>query len=114
MQADYVWTGTYHDPNTRNVNLSYNPATGVNYPFTDITHLPYPDWGVVSQWFSEGHSNYRALQTALTKRFNQRWQLSATYTFVTQQISPSYGKATQNVDIAYQPRMMQFGLRFMF
>ena len=33
VQADYVFTGV-RDEITRNVNFTYNPATGVNYPNT--------------------------------------------------------------------------------
>jgi hypothetical protein len=52
----------------------------VNYPFTDISRRPYPDWGYVQGEFMEGRSNYHGLETAFTKRFSQRWQASATYT----------------------------------
>jgi hypothetical protein len=62
-----------------NINLSYNAATGVNYPFTDISRRPYPDFGLINQFRSEGWSNYHALQTAFTKRMSRRWQGSATY-----------------------------------
>jgi hypothetical protein len=51
----------------------------VNYPFTDISRRPYPDFGLINQFRSEGWSNYHALQTALTKRMSNRWQASATY-----------------------------------
>jgi hypothetical protein len=80
LEADYVFTGGRHEIFQRpNANLSYDPATGVNYPFTDISRRPYPDYGLVNQFRSEGWSNYHALSTALTKRFSQRWQASATY-----------------------------------
>jgi carboxypeptidase family protein len=81
FEADYVWTGSrntlYIQPN---INLSYNPATGANYPFTDVSRRPYPEWGAVSVRFSDGYVNYHALQTAFTKRLSQNWQASATYT----------------------------------
>jgi hypothetical protein len=80
VQADYVFTGARADFLARNVNLAYNPATGVNYPFSDRAHLPYPAFGVVTQNFPEGYSNYHALQTAVTRRLGQGWQGSATYT----------------------------------
>jgi hypothetical protein len=78
--VDYVYTASRHDPYQQNINLSYNPATGANYPFTDISTRPYPGWGTVQPWYTEGYSNYHALQTAVTKRFSQRWQASGTYT----------------------------------
>jgi hypothetical protein len=80
ITADYVYTGGHSEAASRSVNLSYNPATGVNYPFTDITHRSHPDWGAVIQTFNEGRSNSHALQTSFTKRFSQGWQLSANYT----------------------------------
>jgi hypothetical protein len=79
-QADYVWTGTRLDDLTRNINVTYNPATGVNYPFTDVSHKVYPQWGIVTMHLPEGWSNYHGIQTALTKRMSQNWQASATYT----------------------------------
>jgi hypothetical protein len=80
IEADYAYTGTRRDVYTRNLNLSYNPATGANYPFNDISHLPYPNFGLVPTYYSDGWSNYHALQTAFTKRFRSNWQASATYT----------------------------------
>ena len=80
IQADYVFTGIRNDAMTRNVNLTYNPATGVNYPYTDRAHLRYPQFRNVTQYVPEGYSNYNALQTAITRRMSNNWQASATYT----------------------------------
>jgi Carboxypeptidase regulatory-like domain len=80
FEADYVSTRARAELFQRpNINLSYDPVTGVNYPFTDISRRPYADWGLVNQFRSEGWSNYHALQTAFTKRMSQGWQASATY-----------------------------------
>ena len=64
-----------------NVNVSYNPATGLNYPFTDVSRRPIPGWGTIIMESSNGRSNYRGLETAFTKRMSNHYQLSATYTF---------------------------------
>jgi len=80
VEADYVYVGTRGDKSNVNINLSYNPATGANYPFTDITKRPYQDWGQVGMFLNAGYSNYHALQTAFTKRFRGGWQAQATYT----------------------------------
>jgi hypothetical protein len=80
VQADYVWTAGRHELSTRNINLSYNPETGANYPFTDTARLPYPTWRNVNMRFSDDKSNYHGLETAFTKRLSNDWQLSATYT----------------------------------
>jgi hypothetical protein len=80
FEADYVSTRSRAELFTRpNANLSYDPVTGVNYPFTDISKRPYPDYGLINLFRSEGWSNYHALQTAFTKRMSQGWQASATY-----------------------------------
>lgn len=80
VQADYVYTGTRLDTVSRNINLSYNPATRVNYPFSVASRRPYPDWSVVVMQLKEGRSNYHGLQTAFTKRMSNNWQMSGTYT----------------------------------
>src|SRR5258705_2805279 len=63
------------------MNLTFNPATGANYPFSDIARRAYPDFGAISMVVRMGRSSYHALQTAVTKRFSSHWQGSATYTF---------------------------------
>ena len=80
VQADYVWTGERNRENSRQINMTYDPVTGLNRPFTNVTTRPYSNWGSVSMRFADGKSNYHALETALTKRFSHRWQASATYT----------------------------------
>ena len=80
VEANYVYTGGRGEENTYNVNLSYDPVTGVNYPFRDIGKRPFPEWGLVNVGFLEGYSNYHALETSFTKRFSSRWQASGTYT----------------------------------
>lgn len=83
FQAGYVFTGgRLEEPSdsTVNVNLSYNPATGANYPFSDVSRRPFPDWGVVNFELLDGWSNYHAGNFTLTKRFSRRWQATATYT----------------------------------
>ena len=86
VQADYAYIGGRderygqgHVPQ-QNWNLTYDPVTGVNYPFTDISKRPYPDWGVVEMESFVRRSNYHGVQTAFTKRFSHRWQASGTYT----------------------------------
>jgi hypothetical protein len=83
VSADYAYIGTRNEGGytvfARNINLSYNPATGANYPYTDISHLPYPDWGPVHMEVRESYSNYHALEAAFTKRLSRGLQASATY-----------------------------------
>ena len=66
VEADYAFTGgrrEYHG--TENMNLSYNPDTGVNYPFSEIARRPYPDFGILGIERMAGRSNYHGLQTGL-------------------------------------------------
>ena len=64
LQADYVWIGERNRENSRQINMTYDPATGLNKPFTDITTRPYSTWGSVLSRFADGESNYHALETA--------------------------------------------------
>ena len=81
VEADYVYSqGRNEKEVLDNINMLYNPATGVNLDSRVRTNRPYPDWGVVSMNAHMGRSAYHALQTGFTKRFSRRWQASATYT----------------------------------
>src|SRR5205823_6243333 len=82
VTADYVQTNLKNTEIQRNVNLTYNPATGVNYPFTDLTRRAFPDWGLVNvvRFSKDGYQNDRGIQTALTKRFSRNWEMQGTYT----------------------------------
>src|SRR5207253_595309 len=79
VNVDYLYTGTRHDLFSRNVNLNYNPATGANYSFNDLTHLPYPGFSFVTENLSDAWSNYNAVTLAVTKRLSHRWQASGNY-----------------------------------
>jgi hypothetical protein len=79
--ADYLNTDLRAQLSSINRNLAYNPATGANYAYTDLSHLPYPEWGTANQMFSIGESNFHALQTSVTKRMSHHWQASATFMY---------------------------------
>jgi hypothetical protein len=81
VTADYVYTqGRNEKDIIDNVNLTYNPATGAPYPFSDVSRRAFPDWGTISLLVRDGKSAYHGLQTSFTKRMSNRWQASATYT----------------------------------
>ena len=82
VTADFVHTRLQNTEVIRNINLTYNPDTGVNYPFSDLSRRAFPDWGLVNvvRASREGYSNDYALQTGVNKRFSANWQLSGTYT----------------------------------
>jgi hypothetical protein len=80
LSTDFVFTKNKDVVSTMDVNLAYNPATGANYPFTDLTRRPVKGWGTVNQNIvqPDGLTSY-ALQMELNKRMSNHWQLSATY-----------------------------------
>ena len=81
FEADYLYNhGSDEKFVIQNINLTFNPATGANYPFTDVSRRPFPAFGPISMWVSGGTSDYHALQTQFTKRFSNRWQASGNYT----------------------------------
>jgi hypothetical protein len=81
FDADYIYgRGTGEKDTLDNVNLTYDPATGANLPYTNRARLPYPQYGIISMIPHNTRSIYHGLQTSFTKRFSRRWQASATYT----------------------------------
>ena len=59
---------------SRTSNLTFNPATGANYPFSDISRRPTRSSASISMQAHTGWSSYHALQTVFTKRLSNRWQ----------------------------------------
>jgi hypothetical protein len=82
VQADYVSQLGRHEDNSQpgGGNVSFNPATGRNFPFSDVSRRPFPQLGQVSLRTMSGRSHYQALQTAVQKRLSNRWQATLTYT----------------------------------
>ena len=80
VQADYVWNAGRREQYNLNTNVTFDPVTGVNRPFSVFSNRKWPDLGIILQDFSNAKSNYHALETGFTKRFSKRWQASATYT----------------------------------
>jgi len=86
LEMDWVYTGDRAQLNTRNINVAFNPATGVPYPLVgaqaaaNYINRPYPGWGTIQMNRTDGKQNYNALQTAFTKRMANHWQASASYT----------------------------------
>ena len=81
IESDYVYTrGANEGWGHLNLNIGFDPATGVNYPYTDRTKLPYPEFGILAMTLQNGRSAYHGLVTSFTKRMSHRWQASGTYT----------------------------------
>ena len=80
VEADYIYNYSNHEKGiVDNINLTYNPATGVNYPFTPQATRFLPNWGYVSASVHLGKSSTQELRTSFTKRFSAHWQASGTY-----------------------------------
>jgi hypothetical protein len=80
VNADYVYEAQRHAiTNLANTNVSFD-ATGLPRNYLIATNDPFPNFAQLAQTFTELASNYQALSTAVTKRFTNRWEGSATYT----------------------------------
>jgi hypothetical protein len=80
FEADFVFNGGRHEYYAHNFNLTYNPATGVNLPFSVVSNRPHPEYAALGMERMAARTNYRGLEASFTKRFSNRWQASATYT----------------------------------
>ena len=81
VEADYIYSqGRQEKDILGNSNLTFDPVTGANYPFSDISRRAYPEFGTIQVQAHTGWSSYHALQTVFTKRLSNRWQGAATYT----------------------------------
>jgi len=80
FETNVVYTGGRNEEYTENVNLTYNQATGANYPSSDVTRRAFPLFGPVQMALFGGRSNYIGWENSLTKRLSDRWQATVTYT----------------------------------
>jgi len=116
FEADYVYKGHRDISTDLPMNVTYNPETGANYPFSDISRRPFPDYGYVSLGFNGGRVNYHGLETGFTKRFSDGWQASGTFTLsVTREADPCPvqwdGDSFEKVSFAVAPDIgCEYGL----
>ena len=81
IEIDYVNTKSRDEKSIQdNVNVTFNPATGIPYPYADVAHRAFPLYGVIGMFPMTGMSDYHGLQTNFTKRMSHHWQGSLTYT----------------------------------
>ena len=81
LEVDYVQTNSRNEKSIQdNINVTFNPATGVPYPYSDVAHRAYPMFGVVGNIPHIGKSDYYGVQSSLTKRMANHWQANITYT----------------------------------
>jgi len=79
FDADLIYWRTYKEDSVRDPNLFYNPATGYNLHPTAVGR-PAPQFGSIELYESKGKSNYLALSTSLTRRFQNNFQAYVTHT----------------------------------
>jgi hypothetical protein len=79
FESNYVFTGARKEEYGPNINLTYDPVTGTNYPFQTVARRPFPEWGVIRAKIMGRRSNYHGWENSFTKRFSDRWQASASY-----------------------------------
>ena len=81
FEADYVYRRGRNEKSVQpNFNVTFDPETGANYPYSNVSRRPHPEWGLLGVTPFTGRSAYHGLQTAVTKRMSSNWQASATYT----------------------------------
>ena len=81
LNVDYVQTNSRDEKSIQdNVNLTFNPANGIPYPYSDVAHRAYPAFGVVGSIPHIGSSDYYGVQSSFTKRLSSHWQANVTYT----------------------------------
>jgi hypothetical protein len=81
IESDYVYArGRNEGWGHLNLNIAFDPTTGVNYPYTDRTKLPYPEFGILAMTLQNARSAYHGVITSFTKRMSHNWQASGTYT----------------------------------
>jgi hypothetical protein len=80
LEIDYVYNrGRNEKVLQANINLAYNPATGVNLPYNVRTNRPYPNHGILGMTPFTARHDYHAVQATFTKRMSDNWQAGATY-----------------------------------
>jgi len=80
FQSNVVFTGGRNEEFDPNINLNYDPVTGVNFNNSDASRRPLSQFGPVQMSLYNGRSNYRGWENAFTRRMSNHLQASVTYT----------------------------------
>ncbi|MEW5984551.1 MAG: TonB-dependent receptor [Acidobacteriota bacterium] len=80
FEVDYIYAHSNNEKGiVDNANLTFDPATGANYPFSNRATRFLPNWGAVSLSVHTGASRTHELRSSFTKRFSHHWQATGTY-----------------------------------
>lgn len=79
LDADLTYWRGYDEESQRDPNLFYDPATGFNKNPARFGR-PHPDYGPIFYDESRGRSEYLALASSFTRRYQRNFQYGLTYT----------------------------------
>jgi hypothetical protein len=85
IEADYVyWASAFNIEASTNINQAYDPATGLPFPLSNVSRLPFPEWGNVAMRLNNGGYDQKShsVQLGFQKRLSNNWQASASYMMV--------------------------------
>ena len=80
VEADYTFQGERGGFYSHLMNVTYNPATGVNLPISNQAARPFPLHANIGFERYARDGNQHNIVTAFTKRLSNRWSANATYT----------------------------------
>lgn len=83
FEADLIYYFAGNQDYSRDPNLFYDPKTGY-YLNPSQAGRPDPNFGNITLFEANGWGDYAALTTALNRRYRNRFQAMATYTFMFQ------------------------------
>ena len=78
--VDYLYNQGRHEKNNQaNINLTFDPATGANLPYSVRTNRPFPGDGLIGQNYFMGWSTLHSLNASFNKRLSHGWQGAINY-----------------------------------
>jgi len=83
FDADFIYYTARNQDYQRDPNVFYDPSTGY---YRDPIRFgrPNPAYGSIVLYESDGYGDYAAITTALNRRYRNRFQAMATYTYMLQ------------------------------
>ena len=82
VEADYVYYKSYYNIGGGNINMAWNPATGLPFNHAQVEPAAVPRVGHCEHAAQQPRARTQkshSIQAGFTKRFSNRWQASATY-----------------------------------
>ena len=79
-QVDYLYNRGRHEKNNQaNINLTFDPRTGLNLPQNVRANRPFPGDGTIGQNYYMGKSALHSLNMSFMKRLSHNWQGAVNY-----------------------------------